>query len=172
MLDFDPADPCKEALPYLLAWLGNGVLIDIIISVMMCLALNKLRTGFRPTDSAIRTLMLYTVGTGVLKMILSFIILFTYAFSGIHWAYVGMSMPVGGLYTISLLTNLLSRSHARKCFENVQPDGISIHSSHIPKHVEGVLSSGTTTTAPGIPKHDASQGYNFTSSILSYCAHR
>jgi len=145
MLTFDPADPCKEGLPYLMAWLGDGVLVDVIISVMMCSALKKLRTGFRPTDSAIRTLIRYTVGTGVLTTTLSFVILFTFAFSGVHWAYVGMSMPVGGLYAISLLANLLSRSHARKSFEVVQPNGLSIHTSHIPKHVEGVLFSGTTS---------------------------
>ncbi|KAF8259061.1 hypothetical protein EI94DRAFT_1053997 [Lactarius quietus] len=56
--------PTEIWLPCL--WMGATVFTDILITVTMCWALYRKRTGFARTDSIILTLVVYTVNSGVL----------------------------------------------------------------------------------------------------------
>ncbi|KAF8882581.1 hypothetical protein BD779DRAFT_1674920 [Infundibulicybe gibba] len=68
-------------LSYLLfLGLGSGFVADGIIAVTLCAALWRSRTGFPRTDSIIKTLMLYTINTGLLTRQ----VLFSRTQTGLH----------------------------------------------------------------------------------------
>ncbi|KAF9514790.1 hypothetical protein BS47DRAFT_842893 [Hydnum rufescens UP504] len=68
---------------------------DIVITICMCLLLQRRRTGFRKTDSMINRMLVYTVSTGLVTSVLSCFILV---------------VPLGGFYSVSMLANLHSRT--------------------------------------------------------------
>ncbi|KAJ3763324.1 hypothetical protein EV360DRAFT_78485 [Lentinula raphanica] len=51
--------------------LGVGVLADITTALSLCYFLNKLRTGYRQSDSLVSTLIKYAINTGALTSVVS-----------------------------------------------------------------------------------------------------
>ncbi|KAJ3751410.1 hypothetical protein DFH05DRAFT_1387366 [Lentinula detonsa] len=51
--------------------LGVGVLTDVITASSLCYFLNKLRTGYRQSDSLVSTLIKYAINTGALTSVVS-----------------------------------------------------------------------------------------------------
>ncbi|KAJ3907628.1 hypothetical protein F5879DRAFT_1008214 [Lentinula edodes] len=51
--------------------LGVGVLTDIVTALALCYFLNKLRTGYRQSDSLVSSLIKYAINTGALTSVIS-----------------------------------------------------------------------------------------------------
>ncbi|KAF9514791.1 hypothetical protein BS47DRAFT_843572 [Hydnum rufescens UP504] len=79
----------------------------------MCLLLRRRRTGFQKTDSIINHMILYTISTGLVTTVLSCISLGLFAKYGFQFSVVAIGMPLGALYSISMLANLHMRTTLR-----------------------------------------------------------
>jgi len=103
----------KECTRLVEAWLIIQAIVDVVIAVYMCLLLQRRRTGFQKTDSIINRMVLYTISTGLVTCVLScvYIVLFTKYQSGFGVLVIGM--PLGGFYSITMLTNLHMRTRLR-----------------------------------------------------------
>ncbi|KAH8105583.1 hypothetical protein DFH11DRAFT_1691977 [Phellopilus nigrolimitatus] len=105
-------------------WLGMSVACDTSITVLLLWYLNKSRTGFKRTDSIIFRLCRITGEAALpvsLLCILDLVFLTTTPFKNLHFM---CAMPVGRLYTNTLLTTLNARESLRKTMES------SIHNSY------------------------------------------
>ncbi|KAF8314600.1 uncharacterized protein EI90DRAFT_417603 [Cantharellus anzutake] len=115
-------------------WLTLEAAEDLLIAFAMTYFLQKRRTGFRLTDRVLRKLTVYAINTGLLTSVLALAVMFAFVFYGFHYIHMIFILPLGGVYTATLLANLHSRSRLREelsCGEN----GISIHISHLPSKV-------------------------------------
>ncbi|KAF8330312.1 uncharacterized protein EI90DRAFT_3060221 [Cantharellus anzutake] len=121
--------------PFLIAWLTIEAGSDVIIAFSMCYFLRKSCTGFRSTDSIIRVLMIYAINTGMLTTVMAMAVMFTYTFYGLHFVNLIFLLPLGGVYTASLLSNLHSRSTLQRRLRTVEEHGTSIHLSRLPPKV-------------------------------------
>ncbi|KAF8334912.1 uncharacterized protein EI90DRAFT_374816 [Cantharellus anzutake] len=81
-----------------------------MIAFVMSFFLNRRRTGFRQTDTMLRKLTVYSINTGLLTSALALVVMFAFAFYGFHFVHLMFILPLGGVYTASLLANLHSRS--------------------------------------------------------------
>ncbi|KAF9510113.1 hypothetical protein BS47DRAFT_101034 [Hydnum rufescens UP504] len=79
----------------------------------MCLVLRHQRTGFQTTDSMIDRLILYTISTGLITSVLSCIILGTLSKYGFNVSVLAISLPLSGLYSVTMLANLHTRKTLR-----------------------------------------------------------
>ncbi|KAF8334663.1 uncharacterized protein EI90DRAFT_449653 [Cantharellus anzutake] len=122
-----------------LSWLGIEILLDTIIAAMMSLSLRRYQTGFRQTNAIINSLTFYAIGTGVFTSVVAIVILLVFTINGLHWTLHGFCLPTSGIYSVSLLVNLQSRTHIKQHTQRAE----SIHLSRLPKHVQVRL--------PGLP---------------------
>ncbi|EMD36416.1 hypothetical protein CERSUDRAFT_84570 [Gelatoporia subvermispora B] len=59
--------------------LGSTALADILIAVIQVVVLWRMRTGFRATDTVVRTLMVYSINTGLLTSICAIATILSFA---------------------------------------------------------------------------------------------
>ncbi|KAF8338060.1 uncharacterized protein EI90DRAFT_3151868 [Cantharellus anzutake] len=105
---------------------------DTLIAVIMIVLLRRKRTGFPRTDRAIKILVRYAVQTGAITSVVALTILVSFLwYDGYHFLTICFAVPFGGVYTITLLANLHSRSQARKFLlpGSTEDAGQSIHLS-------------------------------------------
>ncbi|KAF8314613.1 uncharacterized protein EI90DRAFT_420685 [Cantharellus anzutake] len=94
----------------MISWLTLEALADLVIALVMSYFLNRRRTGFQQTDTVLRKLTVYSINTGLLTSALALVVMFFFAFYGFHFIHLMFFLPLGGVYTASLLANLHSRS--------------------------------------------------------------
>ncbi|KAI5124896.1 hypothetical protein M0805_007324 [Coniferiporia weirii] len=112
-----------KIIPIADGWLGMSVACDTSITILLLWYLNKSRTGFKRTDSIIYRLCRVTVEAALpvsLLCILDLVFLTTNPFNNLHFM---CAMPVGRLYTNTLLTTLNAREGLRRTMES------SVHNS-------------------------------------------
>ncbi|KAF8336950.1 uncharacterized protein EI90DRAFT_89449 [Cantharellus anzutake] len=125
--------------PLLISWQTLEAMADLIIAFSMSYYLQNRRTGFRRTDTVIRKLIVYAINTGLVTSVLALVVMFAFAFYGFHFVHMLFILPLGGVYTVSLLANLHSRSILRE--ELYSEHGISIHVSRLPPTIQNRINS-------------------------------
>ncbi|KAF9504827.1 hypothetical protein BS47DRAFT_1386147 [Hydnum rufescens UP504] len=95
------------------SWLVIQATADIVIATCMCLVLQRQRTGFQKTNSMIDRMILYTISTGLITSVLSCIILGMFLKYGLNVSVLIISLPLSGLYSVTMLANL----HTRKTLQ-------------------------------------------------------
>ncbi|KAF9485775.1 hypothetical protein BDN70DRAFT_870647 [Pholiota conissans] len=101
-----------------MVWLGSSAGCDIVITVIQVFYLHRSRSTIAKTNRIINLLILYTMSTGLLTSISVVIEVVTLAALGWNYVHVFISVPLGGLYTLSLLVNLDARRQVREVGEN------------------------------------------------------
>ncbi|KAH8111605.1 hypothetical protein DFH11DRAFT_1512845 [Phellopilus nigrolimitatus] len=99
------------------AWLAASVACDMSITVLLMYYLNKSRTGFERTDSVISRICRVTVEAAVpvtFLCLLDLIFLTTTPNNNLHYMF---ALPVGRLYTNTLLSTLNERESLRRSLE-------------------------------------------------------
>ncbi|KAF9510099.1 hypothetical protein BS47DRAFT_99750 [Hydnum rufescens UP504] len=90
-------------------WLGSEVVTDLALAASMTILLRKQRTGFKRTDNALNKLVIYTINTGTITSVVAVIVLVTFVVAGFHFIVLSFGIPLGGIYTVTMLANLHSR---------------------------------------------------------------
>jgi len=111
-----------------IVWMGGGGLADILIIVSILSSLRGPRTGFKPLDRGLKMLSLYVISTGALTTAINFVTMaLFYSTKGTLW-YIGASLILSRLYSISLMTSLNLRGTWTRDHENDGLTGTPHHS--------------------------------------------
>jgi len=90
--------------------LGVGVATDIIIAGALCLFLNRLRTGLKPSDTLVNNLCRYAINTGAFTSAVSTATLLLYNLRPLNNLYFAATYIIlSELYAISFLATLNTR---------------------------------------------------------------
>ncbi|EDR02355.1 uncharacterized protein LACBIDRAFT_332417 [Laccaria bicolor S238N-H82] len=90
--------------------LGCGVLTDVITAGALCFFLQRLRTGYSPSDSLVTSLCSYAINTGVLTSTVSMATLILYnVMPPSNLYFVATYFVLSKLYAISFLATLNTR---------------------------------------------------------------
>jgi len=90
-------------------WLGCEAITDLALAGSMTFLLRRQRTGFKRTDNAINRMIIYTINTGTITSVVAVIVLVTFVIAGFHFVVLALGVPLGGIYTLTMLANLHSR---------------------------------------------------------------
>jgi len=90
-----------------------AILADALIASSQVVMLWRLRTGFKRTDSIVRTLMLYSINTGLLTSVMVIVCLITFATMPDDLIYVAIYHIVSGLLLNALLATYNARPELR-----------------------------------------------------------
>ncbi|KAJ7235189.1 hypothetical protein C8J57DRAFT_1376279 [Mycena rebaudengoi] len=126
----------KVNIPYATGSLAFGVACDFLITTSMIYWLSKGRSQFRRTNTALNSLILYTINSGL--FFLTFTTTLIYAF---------FFFVASRLYLCSLLSILNSREHVRE----------QLYSSRNPDHPMVTISTSNFTTPSDNTKTAASE---------------
>ncbi|KAF9509147.1 hypothetical protein BS47DRAFT_1488091 [Hydnum rufescens UP504] len=103
----------KDCMWLIMSSLTIQATTDIVIATCLCLLLRRQRTGFHKTDSVINRMILYTMSTGLATSVLACFLLGMFAQHGPHFSVLVLAMPLGGFYSVTLLSNLHMRKSLR-----------------------------------------------------------
>ncbi|KAJ3557529.1 hypothetical protein NM688_g1428 [Phlebia brevispora] len=124
----------------------SGAVVDVMIASSLCFLLWRRRTGFRRTDTAINTLMIYAINTGAFTSCVSVVAVIAYATMPNNLVYLGLLMILPKLLLNSLLANLNARPTLK---------------GHDTGDMVSINLSDFTTTNPSQPRggshHDSSE---------------
>ncbi|KAF8317101.1 hypothetical protein DL93DRAFT_2077249 [Clavulina sp. PMI_390] len=107
-----------------MAWLSCAAFVDTIIGLGMCFHLYRRKTGFRQTDNLLRTMMVFAINTGLATGIVSLVVVIVFSFDGFAWLVMFGGVPLGGLYSTTLLANIHSRTIFKRKLEGGKGDNI------------------------------------------------
>ncbi|KAJ4467247.1 hypothetical protein J3R30DRAFT_3849561 [Lentinula aciculospora] len=93
--------------------LGVGVLTDIVTALSLCYFLNKLRTGYRQSDSLVSTLIKYAINTGALTSVVSVTTVILYNIMPNNLIFIAVFFILSKLYAISFMATLNTRRVVR-----------------------------------------------------------
>jgi len=93
--------------------LGLGVLNDLAVAGALCYYLQNMRSSYTKGDSAIRSLTIYAVNTGLLTSAMSFATVVIYDLMPKNLIFAGCYFVVSKLYAISFLATLNTRKILR-----------------------------------------------------------
>ncbi|KAF8830337.1 hypothetical protein HHX47_DHR2000499 [Lentinula edodes] len=83
--------------------LGVGVLTDIVTALALCYFLNKLRTGYRQSDSLVSSLIKYAINTGALTSVISVTTVVLYNLMPSNLIFIAVFFILSKLYAISFM---------------------------------------------------------------------
>ncbi|KAH8111610.1 hypothetical protein DFH11DRAFT_1729281 [Phellopilus nigrolimitatus] len=110
-----------KLIPLADAWLATSVACDMSITLLLLYYLNRSRTGFKRTDSIINRICRSTVEAAVPVSVLclcDLIFLTLMPSTNLHYMF---ALPIGRLYTNTLLSTLNERETLRSSFQNNTP---------------------------------------------------
>ncbi|TDL16201.1 hypothetical protein BD410DRAFT_832210 [Rickenella mellea] len=113
--------------------LGSALACDVVITASLFFFLNKSKTGFRRTDSLIKSLILYSLCTGLITSMFAIINITVFFSMRTNLIHLGIYFLMGKLYTTSLLAILNSRDIFRRRLRNDQTVNFSLSSSAFPQ---------------------------------------
>ncbi|KAJ3809304.1 hypothetical protein F5876DRAFT_44159 [Lentinula aff. lateritia] len=93
--------------------LGVGVLTDIVTALALCYFLNKLRTGYRQSDSLVSSLIKYAINTGALTSVISVTTVVLYNIMPSNLIFIAVFFILSKLYAISFMATLNTRRVVR-----------------------------------------------------------
>lgn len=96
--------------------------LDILIAGILVYLLNQQRSGIKSTETRLKKIAAYAIGSGALTSITDVIILICFVAMPKNLVYFGVYACICDLYTISLLTSL----NARQSLRNIPTDVNSI----------------------------------------------
>ncbi|KAH6904142.1 hypothetical protein BKA70DRAFT_1297173 [Coprinopsis sp. MPI-PUGE-AT-0042] len=103
-----------ETLSTLLyATFAAGTGADLVIAITLCWYLRKARTGFKNTDGLIKTLMRYTINTGLIVAIDAAAGMILYIVMPLNFIFLGPYLLLSKLYLNSYLATMNSRQDLR-----------------------------------------------------------
>jgi len=111
---------------YFTTALALAAALDILIAGTLVYLLNQRRSGIKSTETRLKKIATYAVGSGALTSITDMIILICFVAMPNNLVYLGVYACICDLYTISLLTSL----NARETLRNIHTDVNTIHLSH------------------------------------------
>jgi len=94
-------------------WLSCTLACDLVVTAIQVWYLRRHRTGVRGTERILNKLIFYIISTGVLTSILAVLEVSTFAALGWNFTHDFVSFPNGGVYVLSLLSNLDVRRKVR-----------------------------------------------------------
>jgi len=95
--------------PVATAWLSMEVVVDSFITTTLVIIFSRSRTGFRKTDTILNRLIRGSVQTGLFTVVFSTCDLITFLLYPNSNLYGVFSIPIGRIYTNTLLDTLLVR---------------------------------------------------------------
>jgi len=95
--------------PLVIAWLSMQVIVDAFITITLIIIFSGSRTGFRRTDTVVNRLIRGAIQTGLLAGIFSMGDLITFVVLPSTNLYGMFAIPIGRIYTNTLLDTLLTR---------------------------------------------------------------
>ncbi|KAF7313118.1 hypothetical protein MKEN_00997700 [Mycena kentingensis (nom. inval.)] len=93
--------------------LGLGVVTDVVTAAALCFFIRRLRTGYKPTDSLVRRLVVDAINTGVVTSAVSLTTLFLFYFYTGNLIFAATFFLLSKLYGISFLATLNTRRAVR-----------------------------------------------------------
>ncbi|TFK70364.1 hypothetical protein BDN72DRAFT_958848 [Pluteus cervinus] len=99
--------------PTVLTWLCIQVATDCMIAIVLIFILSKSRTGFSKSDTVVNRLIRATIQTGFLTSICAILALAFFVTSPLKNTYAIVGMPMGRIYSLTLMDTLLSRESLR-----------------------------------------------------------
>ncbi|OCB87432.1 hypothetical protein A7U60_g5337 [Sanghuangporus baumii] len=93
--------------------LGSGVAADLWIAICVCYFLFRDKTGFQRTDTMLRKLTVYIIGTGLLTSFVTVACFISYAAMPNNGAYVAIYSCISKFYFNALLATLNTRKRLR-----------------------------------------------------------
>ncbi|KAF9511115.1 hypothetical protein BS47DRAFT_1395391 [Hydnum rufescens UP504] len=111
----------KECTWLIEAWLIIQAISDVVIAASMCILLRRRRTGVQKTDSVINRLALYAISTGLITSVLSCFLVGLISKVGFHDGVIVIGMPLGAVYSITMLANLHMRTRLRARLNTSSP---------------------------------------------------
>ncbi|EAU86926.2 hypothetical protein CC1G_09783 [Coprinopsis cinerea okayama7 len=112
-------------LMYLTFAAGTGA--DLSVAIALVWLLRRSRTGFRKTDGLIKTLMLYTINTGLIVAIDAALGMILYVVMPRNFIFLGFYLLLSKLY----LNSYLATMNARQDLRDKINEPVSIHLSEI-----------------------------------------
>ncbi|TDL16195.1 hypothetical protein BD410DRAFT_645099 [Rickenella mellea] len=109
--------------------LGSTLACDVVITGSLCFFLNKGRTGFTRTDSLIKSLILYSLCTGLVTSMFAIVNIVAFFSMQSNLIHLGIYFLMGKLYTASLLATLNSRDIFRDQWSRTDQNVNLSHSS-------------------------------------------
>ncbi|KII85200.1 hypothetical protein PLICRDRAFT_45354 [Plicaturopsis crispa FD-325 SS-3] len=142
--DFD------KVIPYVDTWLGVAMACDLTITALLTKYLRQCRTGFRRTDNVIARIIRSSVETAAFAFFFCIMDFITFTIpvlqnTNFHLIF---ALPMGRIYTNTLMTTINSRSELRikldgvhdTTFEPTHPGGIPVFARTAdPEHTGAVL---------------------------------
>ncbi|KAG6371817.1 hypothetical protein JVT61DRAFT_9178 [Boletus reticuloceps] len=95
--------------PLVIAWLSMQVIVDAFITITLIIVFSRSRTGFCKTDTIINRLIRGAIQTGLFTGIFSMGDLITFVVLPSTDLYGMFAIPIGRIYTNTLLDTLLTR---------------------------------------------------------------
>jgi len=168
-------DAFAKLIPAVDSWLALAVFTDLSITVLLLHYLSKSRTGFRRTDNVISRLIRSAVETaafGSFFCVMDLITFTTLQSTNFHLIF---ALPMGRIYTTTLMTTLNSRSTLRHelagtrgdasfnvttgRFERVNPSTLKATQVNIAVQQEIQMDAYPHGAIPG-SKGDSDEGYS------------
>jgi len=94
-------------------WLGSQTIADVIITISLITVLLRSRTGFRRTDTVVNRLIRGAIQTGFFVSLFAMADLFGFLFDQSSNLYSVFAMPIGRIYTNTLMDTLNARAHLK-----------------------------------------------------------
>lgn len=113
--------------PYISAWLGLEMALDIIICGVLLYTLSQSRTGFARSDTIIRRLMRAAVQTGSFAGVFAVITLILFFTKADTQLYSLFGMPISRVYSNTLMDTILCRGELRDIMQS-EREGTAITS--------------------------------------------
>ncbi|KZP05910.1 hypothetical protein FIBSPDRAFT_940265 [Athelia psychrophila] len=104
---------------------GFGAAADVLIAAVMCVVLQRSRTGFKNSDTMINTLIMFTMNTGLLTSLCAVASLVSIVAAPNTFIYIAFFFNIGRLYSNSMLATLNARSVIRAQLTETQSVSMS-----------------------------------------------
>jgi len=82
---------------------------DVLITLILCFLLFKMRTGFKRTNDTVNTLMVYAINTGALTSVLSIACMIAFLVSPTTYVWMGILFTLPKFFLNALLATLNAR---------------------------------------------------------------
>jgi len=96
---------------------------DVLITAVLCILLNRSRTGFQRSDTLINNLILFAVNTGVFTSLCAIASLATFVVQPQTFLYIAFFFCMGRFYTNSLLATLNARKLILVASQGIRENG-------------------------------------------------
>ncbi|TRM64794.1 hypothetical protein BD626DRAFT_489890 [Schizophyllum amplum] len=94
--------------------LGGNALCDLAITLALCLLFTSSKTGFKPTDSILDRLLVFTINRGAIAFLVQVFNCGFYLWNPANLVWVPFHLCLSKVYTISLVATLNQRDKYRK----------------------------------------------------------